>query len=370
VSPNFTARLRRYSPRALLVALAALATLPACRQAVEEPVEVVRPVRVTSIQKRATTDTVTLTGTVQAETEINQSFRIDGRLIERAVNVGDAVRPGQLIARLDSQNEATSVQAVVAQVNAARAQLAEARDNFGRMRDLVKENAVSRAAFEQSEVFMKTAQSRVETAEAQVTLAENRLSYTRLDSDVAGVVTAQGAEVGEVVGAGRMIIQVARDGGRDAVFDVPARVKDNAPPNAQITVALTSDAAITAVGRVREVSPRADPVTGTFRVSVRLVSPPAEMRLGTTVTGSMTLPAAAGIQIPSSAVSRTDRQSSVWIVDPATTTVSSRPIEMQSSSDPAFVVVTSGLTPGDIVVTAGAQALRPGQRVRLLETAQ
>ena len=124
MSPNFTARLRRYPPRALLAALAALTALPACRQAVEAPAEVVRPVRVVSIQKRATTDTVTLTGTVQAETEINLSFRIDGRLIERAVNVGDAVRPGQLVARLDSQNEETSLQAAVAQINAARAQLA------------------------------------------------------------------------------------------------------------------------------------------------------------------------------------------------------------------------------------------------------
>ena len=96
--------------------------------------------------------------------------------------------------------------------------------------------------------MMKTAESQVESAQAQVTLAENRLSYTRLDSDVAGVVTAQGAEVGEVVGAGRMIVQVAREGGRDAVFDVPARVKDNAPPNAEITVVLTSDPKVSAVG--------------------------------------------------------------------------------------------------------------------------
>ena len=108
MSPNFTARLRRRSQRAALMALITLAAVSACRQAEEVPAPVPRPVRVTSIEKRATTDTVTLTGTVQAETEINQSFRIDGRLIERAVNVGDAVRPGQLIARLDSQNEATS----------------------------------------------------------------------------------------------------------------------------------------------------------------------------------------------------------------------------------------------------------------------
>ncbi len=246
---------------------------------------------------------------------------------------------GQLIARLDPQNESTSLQSARAQTAAARAQLAEATDNFGRMRDLVAENAVSQAAFEQAQVLMKTAQSRVESAEAQATLAENRLSYTRLESDIAGVVTAQGAEVGEVVGGGRMIVQVARDGGRDAVFDVPPRVKDNTPANSEVSVVLTGDPSVSASGRVREVSPRADPATGTFRVSVRLIAPPAAMRLGTTVTGSVRLPAAAGIEIPSSAVNRADRQSAVWVVDPATTTVSSRAVQVQSSPDPALVVV-------------------------------
>lgn len=367
--PNVSARTSRHLPRAALVVVGALA-LWGCRQPEEPPPPAPRPVRVMSIATRETSDTVTLIGTVQAETEINLSFRIGGRLIERPVNVGDAVNRGQLIASLDPQDEATGLQSAQAQVNAARAQLAEATDHFGRMRDLVAENAVSRASFEQAEVQMKTAQSRLESAQAQATLAQNRLSYTRLESDVAGVVTAHGAEVGEVVGAGRMIVQVARDGGRDAVFDVPPRVKNNASADAAITVALTADASISAAGRVREVSPRADPVTGTFRVSVRLINPPAEMRLGSTVTGSMALPPSAGIAIPSSAVSRSDRQSAVWVVDPATTTVSSRVIEVQSSPDPAYIIVTAGLAPGDVIVTAGAQALRAGQQVRLLETPQ
>ena len=175
-----------------------------------------------------------------------------------------------------------------------------------------------------------------------MTLAENRLSYTRLVSDVAGVVTAQGAEPGEVVGAGRMIVQVARDGGRDAAFDVPARVKDAAAANSEITVVLTSDPKVTAGGVVREIAPRADPVTGTFRVKVRLVNPPPAMRLGTTVTGRMKLASTTSIEVPPSAVIRTDRQAAVWIVDPKTGLVSTRAIEIRSS-DPNRVEVASGL---------------------------
>ena len=217
--------------------------------------------------------------------------------------------------------------------------------------------------------ILKTAQAQVDSAQAQVNIAQNRLGYAQLVADAGGTVTAVGAEPGEVVQAGRMIVQVARQAGRDAVFDVSPQIKDRAPANPEITVFLTTDPKVSAKGRVREVSPRADPATGTFRVRVGLTNPPATMRLGTTVTGRMQLDSATGIEIPPSAVIRSDRQSAVWIVDPKTGTVSTRNIEV-GSQDSARVAVASGLNPGDVVVTAGVQALRPGQKVRLLETKQ
>jgi RND family efflux transporter MFP subunit len=352
-----------------VLALAAVALLSSCQRAEEQVAPEVRPVRTLIVAKGAGSGTYLLTGAVQAQSEINQSFRIDGRLLERALNVGDAVRSGQLIARLDPQNEESSLLSARAQLTGARARLTEAQNNFTRMRDLVAENAVSRASFDQAEAGLKTAQAQVESAQSQVTLAENRLGYTRLASTVAGVVTAQGAEPGEVVGAGRMIVQIAREGARDAVLDVPARIKDVATANPEIVVALTADPKITAKGVVREVSPRADPVTGTFRFRIRLIDPPAAMRLGTTVTARLNLASAAAIEIPPSAVTRSDRQSSVWVVDPTTGTVAARAIEIRSS-DPTRVEVASGLAPGDVVVTAGVHALRAGQKVRLLEARQ
>jgi RND family efflux transporter MFP subunit len=162
-----------------------------------------------------------------------------------------------------------------------------------------------------------------------------------------------------------MIVQVAREDGRDAVFDVPAQVKDMAPADPEIEVALTMNPAVTAVGRVREVAPRADPVTGTFQVRVGLADPPAAMRLGSTVTGRMQVGLAPGIEIPASALTRADGQPAVWLVDPASETVTLRNIEVLRH-DPVGVMVGGGLESGDIVVTAGVQALRPGQQVRLL----
>ncbi len=350
-----------------LLALASLTLLSACRSGDEATAAEVRPVRATTIETRAIGDTVALTGTVQAQTEINQSFRIDGRLIERAVDIGDTVRSGQLLARLDPQNEESGVLAARAQLVAARAQLVEARNNHARMRDLVAENAVSRAAFDQAVAMLQTAESQVEAVKANLNLAENRLSYTRLFADVGGVVTARGPEPGEVVSAGRMVVQIAREGARDAVFDVPAQIKDSAPRDAVITVALSSDPNVTAAGKVREVSPRADPVTGTFAVRVQLLDPPAAMRLGSTVTGRVKLDSAPGIEIPAAALVRAEGSTAVWVVDPAAGTVSMRNITVQSSNA-TTVQVASGLKPGDVVVIAGVQALRPGQKVRLLET--
>jgi len=350
----------------LAAILASAALLVACQREVAKPEPEIRPVRSLTIEKRAAGSTVAITGTVQAQTEVNESFRIDGRLIERLVNVGDTVRPGQLIARLDPQNEESGVHGARAQVEAARAREVEALSSFQRMRDLVAEDAVSRAQFEQADALLQTAQAQVQTAQSQLALAQNRLGYTRLFATVAGVVTARGPEPGEVVSPGRMVVQVAREGGRDAVFDVPAQVKDSVPNSPEIIVALSDDPKVTAKGRVREVSPRADPVTGTFAVRVRLLDPPPSMRLGSTVTGRVRMDAPPGIELPATALVRADGKTAVWVFDKGTGTVSLRNIEVRNA-DATSVQVAGGLNPGEVVVTAGVQALRPGQKVRLLE---
>ena len=350
----------------LPVAAAALAVLAACQPAEEKAAPEVRPVRVVTIQSGSGGDSVSLTGRVQAESEVNLAFRIDGRMISRAVNVGDTVTAGQEIARLNPENEENGLRAAEATLQGARGQLIEARANEERNRSLLAQNFISKAAFDRITQVANSAQAQVDAAQAQVGIARNRLGYTRLLADAGGVVTAVGAEPGEVVQGGRMVIQVARKDGRDAVFDVSARLKDIAPANPEITVTLSTDPAVKAKGRVREVSPRADPVTGTFAVRVGLIDPPTAMRLGTTVTGQMQVGAPQGIELPASALVRAEGRSAVWVVAPQVMTVSLRTIELQAS-DPEKVRVAAGLNPGEIVVAAGVQALRPGQKVRLLK---
>jgi RND family efflux transporter MFP subunit len=351
--------------RASLVGLV-LTLLAACNDAAEAPQPPeIRPVRVVSVEKQTAGETVSLTGTVQAQTEVNLAFRIDGRMIERAVNVGDHVTAGQVVARLDPQNEENALRSARAEVSGAEGKLVESRNNYERQRELLARGFTTRVRYDEVTRIHRSAQSQLDSARARLNVAEDRLSYTGLVADAAGTVTARGAEPGEVVQAGRMIVQIARQDGRDAVFDVPPQIKDMAPPDPRIEVFLTMDSAVKTVGRIREIAPRADPVTGTFQVRVGLSDPPGAMRLGSTVTGRMLVDATPSYELPASALTRVDRQPAVWIVDPASKTVSLRNIEVLRF-DPTRVVVAAGIDSGDIVVTAGVQALRPGQKVRLL----
>lgn len=352
-----------------LIILAAAVLLSACKpeKAAEAPEP--RPVRSIVVTKEDVGETVILTGHIQAADEVSLAFRIDGRMIERPVNVGDAVEPGQILARLDPQNEQNSLRSAQATLAAARAQLTQTQAAFERQRTLLAKGFATRAQYDTAEKAWRTALAEVDDGESQVKIATDRVSYTTLEADAAGTVIARGAEPGEVVQAGQMIVQVALTGGRDAVFEVPAQVLRAAPNDPEVSVRLTDDPSEMAIGRVREVSPQADPVTRTFQVKVGLTDPPTTMRLGSTVNGSMQMETDSVISIPASSLTELNGQPAVWIVDPASLTVSLRNVGLLRFT-PDSVVVTDGLATGDIVVTAGVQALHPGQQVRLLGLTQ
>jgi membrane fusion protein, multidrug efflux system len=348
-----------------LLALASLTVLSACNRGDEPAVEPIRPVRVTTVEEREAGETVSLTGQVYAQDEVSLSFRIAGRMITRTVNVGDQVKADQVIARLDPEPARNAVQAARANLVAAMAQMTRARNEYDRQETLLRQGWTTRARYDEALEALQASEAQVDSAQAQLNVAQDQLGYTELIADGPGTVTARGAEPGEVVAAGRMIVQLAREGGRDAVFDVPARVIQSAPADPVIKVALASDPNVRTTGRVREVAPQADPVTRTFEIRIGLHNPPEAMRLGSTVVGSMQLGGVGAIEIPATALTMANRQPAVWIVDRATNTVALRNIDV-ARYDLARVIVAQGLESDDIVVTAGVQALRPGQKVRIL----
>jgi RND family efflux transporter MFP subunit len=350
----------------MVLALLMAAILPGCdgEEAEEQPD--IRPVRIVIAEEATGGEAVSLAGTVESQISVDLAFRIGGRMTERLVEVGDPVAPGQILARLDPEDERSALRAAEANGRSASGQLTESRINYDRQRQLFERGIAAQAAFDRAAQVLQTTQAAYEAAEAQAALARSRLADTELVADAPGVVTATGANPGEFVQAGRMIVQVARDDGKDAVFNVPDALLKRSPPDPVVSVTLSLDRAVTAEGRVREVAPQADPVTGTFRVRVGLIDPPAEMRLGSTVSGRITIGTSGGIELPSTALTSVEGQPGVWVVDPETMVVALRPIGI-AGFGPATVNVTDGLQIGEMVVTAGVQALRPGQVVRLQE---
>ena len=239
--------------RACWLPLAVAAALAACEQEPEDEPPEVRPVRTVTVEKRAAGVPVVLTGRVAAEDEARLAFRLSGRMIERKVNTGDTVEAGQLIARLDDQDQLNALRAAEANLAAAEGQAAEAENEYQRQRQLEERGFAARAVYERARQMRQTTRSQVEAAQAQVRFAQDQVSFTELHADAEGVVTQVGAEAGEVVQAGQMIVRLAREDGRDAVFDVPAQVIRSAPADPEIKVFLTEDPRIEATGRVREV---------------------------------------------------------------------------------------------------------------------
>jgi membrane fusion protein, multidrug efflux system len=304
LAPCTTQPSARGSVRALAGVFALALLAAGCNQEAKTEPPQPRPVRTVTVEKGAIGDAVQLTGDIRAENEVNLAFRIGGRIIERKGGVGDKVEPDQVLAKLDPQDELNGMRSAQAALNAARGQEVEAQNNFDRQNHLMERGFTTRAIFDSAKQALQTAQARVDDATAQVDIAQDRVGFTQLKANVEGTITARSAEAGEVVQPGQPIFTVARQDGRDAVFDVPAQVLRGAPPDSIVTIALADDPSVTAKARLRTVDPQADPVTRTFRVRLSLIDHPEAMRLGATVTGRLQLEGGAGISIPASALRR------------------------------------------------------------------
>jgi RND family efflux transporter MFP subunit len=349
---------------AIPMALALLA-LGACKKKTEPP-PVVRPVRSVVVEKRQVGDPKVVSGHLRARNEVNLAFRIGGRLIQRKASVGDMVQAGQTVALLDAEVERNARNSAQADVAAARAALDQSEAFERRQKELLTGKVISPNEYDVALRQLKTAKAQLDAAEARLKSAEEQLSYTELKSDAAGVITQKGAEVGEVVPAGKMILQVAQQTGRDAVFDVPAQaIRDGLSLGAEGEVWLAENPEIKVDGKVREISPEADPVTRNYQVKVELADPPAGMFLGATLLGRLKLKPESLIEIPSSALTMAENKPAVWIVDPKDQRVHRRGITIARHA-PDSVIVTDGLDSGERVVSAGVQQLHEGQTVKLL----
>lgn len=348
-----------------LFALVTLCWLAGCNEEPAPP-EVVRAVRTITVEHSDVGETVALSGHIEPREATRVGFRLGGKLVERLVSVDDTVASDQVLARLDRADVESMLRSAEAELAAATAMLEQTAADEERQKILFQRGVVAQARYDQAEQQLRSARSQVEAAEARVTAVNDQLNYTELRSDSAGTVTAVGAEPGEVVSSGQMIVTIAREGERDAVFHVPASLIRRSPPDPRVEITLADETSVTTIGRVREVAPQADPATRTFEVKVTLDDAPAEMRLGATVIGTIHLESQPAIILPASAMMESDGKPAVWIVSNGA--VALREVQVLRY-DTDTVIISEGLEDGEVIVTAGVQALRPGQKVKLLGAA-
>ncbi|QRM54392.1 efflux RND transporter periplasmic adaptor subunit [Sinorhizobium sp. BG8] len=324
-----------------------------------------RPVKTIAVSFNPEDTFGSLVGEIRPRTETNFGFRQGGEIRERDVEVGDIVEPGTVLARLDEEDAQDALRKAEANLFAAQAQLQNAETERARQQQLYPRTS-TRQALESAIAQASTAQAGVDAAQAGLRIAQTNVDNRVLKANAAGVVTAVGGEVGQVVGGGQMVVRVAQLGDRDAVFQVPEATIQTTGGNARVDVQLLSNPNAKATGTVREISPTADPVTRNFTVRVGLDSAPDDFRFGSAVRGTIRLAGAPAARLPITALFSQGNQSAVWIVDSADSTTKLVPVEVHRFDTSDFLV-TKGLASGDNVVVAGVQQLRPGMAVRLLE---
>ena len=333
-----------------------------------DDIKIIRPVRTIKVEHKIAGQSLSLTGTVLAKNEIDLSFRIDGKLTERLVSVGNKVSAEEIVARIDPQDAKDNFTSAKSNLNSAQASLTQATSNESRQKTLLSKGVITNSKYEDAVTQLQSAQAKFEGASANLNQAQNRLEYTNLKIDTAGVVTTINSEAGEVVKAGQVIMSIATNEGRDAVFNVPEQLFQNKPSSGALSVevSLSYDPTIKTIGVVREVSPQADPITRMFTVKVGLTNPPKELQLGSTVTGSVILNKGSVIELPVMSLNKSNSSPAVWVVNKENNTVSLKNIKVISYNQDS-IIVSEGLENGEIVVTAGVHSLYPGQQVKLLD---
>jgi membrane fusion protein, multidrug efflux system len=305
-------------------------------------------------------------GSVEPRYKTQLGFRTFGRLIARGAEMGEVVKQGTRLAVLDPALQAAALRGAEADLASAEAQLANAAGAEGRQRALLDRGVTPLAIAELAQKNREAAASRVVQAQAELTKAKEQLSYTAIVADTNGVITAWDAEIGQVVGAGKTVVTIARPDVKEAVFDLPDQLIASLNAGATVEIALQLDPSIKTQGRVRELAPEADQATRNRRVKFALDAPPEAFRIGSTVTASLTKPISPSVMLPASALLEKDGKTSVWVIDPDKDTVQERAV-IVSERGGGTVTITAGLNKGERVATAGVHSLAPGQKVRVFE---
>ncbi|RZT10580.1 RND family efflux transporter, MFP subunit [Duganella sp. CF402] len=347
----------------VLVAASALALLGACSKQAEKT-EDIRPVRAISLVSSDVDVNAEFSGEVKARVESRLGFRVGGKIVSRKVDAGSLVKKGQVLMQLDPQDLQLSQAQALANLRAAETNRDLAKAELQRYQELRSKSFVSQAVLDAKESTYKAAQANVDAAQAGYRGQSNQAGYASLLADVDGVVTAVNAEIGQVVAAGTPVVNVAKSGEKEIVIGIPEDKVDSLRRVPDVQVRLWADPKNHVLGKIREISPVADPSTRTYTVKVSIPDSLAEAKLGmTAVVQFASKTPTPQIKVPLTALFYEKKATSVWIVEQGAVKLVPVTIGGVAGND---IVLAAGVKAGQTVVTAGVNLLKPGQRVKIL----
>jgi len=339
-----------------------LALLAGCSRS-GPPAEDVRPVRALTLATGTVGSSAEFSGDVRPRYESRLGFRVGGKISARKVDVGTVVKRGQVLMQLDPQDLRLGQAQAQANLRAAQTNYELARADMKRYQDLRSQNFVSQAVLDQKVAAARSAQASMEAARAASREQANQTGYASLESDTDGVVTGIDAEVGQVVQAGTPVVRVARTDEKEVVIGVPEDQVDELRNVTDVKVRLWADPDRSIPGKIREVAPVADPATRTYTVKVAI---PArdDIRLGMTAVVQLAhAGAGSAIRVPLSALYQNKGATSVWVIENGAVRLVPVQVGGVSGND---VLLAGGVKPGQAIVTAGVNLLKPGQKVKVL----
>lgn len=326
------------------------------------PVEEECVVRTQVVGSAADSRSYVYSGEVRGRYESVLAFQAGGRIVKRNVQLGDVVRPGDVLMEIDPKDIKESVALASAQVRAAESQKRLAEVNLARFQRLHREGALAKVKLDQSQMEYDTVSSALEQASALHAQASNQLEYSLLRADQGGVIAGISAEVGQVIAPGIPVITLVRDGDREVEISVPENRIDSLRDVKSIAVSFWALPGVELAGEIRETAPMADPILRTYKARVRLMSAPAEIKLGMTASVRMEEDVEPVRLIPLSAIYQEEDKPNVWVVKDGKLEL--RTVKLDGFDHEKLRVV-NGLEDGDVVVTAGVHKLTPGQKVRV-----
>jgi RND family efflux transporter MFP subunit len=347
---------------ALFVAASAL-LLAACSKPVEKTEEI-RPVRVVQLSADNVDVSAEFSGEVRARVESRLGFRVGGKIVSRQVDIGTVVRRGQALMQLDPQDLRLAQAQANAGLKAAESNLDLARAELRRYQDLREKNFVSQAVLDAKQTAFKAAQASHDQAVAAYRNQSNQAGYATLVSDVDGVVTGVDAEAGQVVAAGNPVVRVAQAGEKEIVIGIPEDKVDTLRRIADVRVRIWARPNEVIPGKLRELSPIADPATRTYTAKISIPDNAGDAKLGMTAYVTFVAKTAnAMIKVPLTALFQDKAATAVWVVENGA--VKLTPVQIAGPVGNE-ILLAGGVASGQTVVTAGVNSLKPGQKVKIL----